>query len=246
MTVRDQNQPYSRDNRPEERWANFSLSLTFGKQTITNRHYRWIGFLPLYHAFGQIFTNLMAPKLGVKLYVMKKFEFAAFLGAIERYKITHLQVAPPIMVMLSRRPEAKDFDLSSLVNILCGAAPLKRELQNEVSQRFDVSVIQGWGMTETTLAGIQVPSGLRDDTGSAGLLDPETEAKLVDDNGNIVPRGRPGELVVRGPQICMGYWRNEKATKETLSEDGWLKTGDVAVADHRNWLYIVDRKKASL
>lgn len=204
---------------------------------------RWNAFLPLYHAYGQLFTCLIAPLLGVKVYVMRKFEYAAFLEVIQRFKITHLQVAPPIIVMLARRPETKKYNLSSLKYIMCGAAPLSRELQNEVSGRFGFRITQGWGMTETTCAGMHVPGGANDDSGSTGLLDPNTEGKLIDDDGNeVTDFGVPGELFVRGPQMCMGYWRNEKATAETLN-DGWLRTGDVAQVDERGWFWIVDRKK---
>jgi 4-coumarate--CoA ligase len=107
---------------------------------------RWNAFLPLYHAYGQLFTCLIAPLMGEAVYVMRKFEYAAFLKVIQRYRITHLQVAPPIIVMLARRPETKNYDLSSLKYVMCGAAPLSKELQNEVVSRFGVSITQGWGM----------------------------------------------------------------------------------------------------
>ena len=82
-----------------------------------------------------------------------------------------------------------------------------------------------------------------DDTGSIGLLLPNTECKLLDDDGREVKVGEPGELFLRGPQVCLGYWRNEAATKETLGSDGWLKTGDVAVCNEKGLFWIVDRKK---
>ena len=85
---------------------------------------------------------------------MRKFDYAEFLKVIQRYKITHLQVAPPIIVMLARRPETKNYDLSSLKYVMCGAAPLSKELQNEVQDRFKFAITQGWGMTETTCAGM--------------------------------------------------------------------------------------------
>ena len=222
--MRDQQQGYSTSARPQERWN---------------------AFLPLYHAYGQLYSCMMAPKLDVKVYVMKKFEYAAFLRVIEKYRITHLQVAPPIMVMLGRRPETAKFDLSSLKNVLCGAAPLSRELQNEISERFKVQIVQGWGMTEVTCGALHVPGGMRDDSGSVGLIDPNTEAKLLNEDGREVSTGTPGELFVRGPQVCLGYWRNDAATADSIDGEGWLKTGDIAVVDKRDMFYIVDRKKVS-
>jgi 4-coumarate--CoA ligase len=166
---------------------------------------RWCAFLPLYHVFGQLFTCLLAPLLGSKVYVMRKFEYATFLRVVQTYQITHLQVAPPILVMLARRPETSNYDLSSVKYVMCGAAPLSRELQNEVSSRFNLAITQGWGMTETTCAGLTVPGGVKDDSGSVGPLFPNTEARLVDDEGNeISEAGVAGELFVKGPQICLG------------------------------------------
>ena len=223
--MRDLDMPYTPETRPVERWN---------------------AFLPLYHAYGQLYTCIMAPKLDVKVYVMKKFEYAAFLRVIERHQITNLQVAPPILVMLGRRPETAKYNLSSLKGILCGAAPLSRELQNEVASRFNVQINQGWGMTEVTCGALHVPGGLNDDTGSVGLLDPNCEAKLLDDDGKEVKAGEPGEIFVRGPNVCLGYWRNEQATADSIDKDGWLKTGDIAVVDKRGMFYIVDRKKVRL
>ncbi|KAF2095601.1 acetyl-CoA synthetase-like protein [Rhizodiscina lignyota] len=213
--------PFGRDNHPPE---------------------RWIGFLPLYHAYGQLWCCLMCIKLQVPIYVMKKFGYEGFLRVIQDRKITHLQVAPPILVMLAKRPETAKYDLSSITDVLCGAAPLSRELQNEIMRRFGCQVNQGWGMTEVTCGALMVPFGIKDDNGSVGMLMPNVELLLLDDDGKEVPEGQPGEIFVRGPNICLGYWKNERATTESLSPDGWLKTGDVAVMK-RDWFWIVDRKK---
>ncbi len=220
--MRDQGMPYDPKNRPDERWN---------------------AFLPLYHAYGQLYTCIIAGKINVKTYVMKKFEYPAFLRVIERFKITHLQTAPPILVMMGRRPETAKYNLSSLVNIVCGAAPLSRELQNEIAGRFDVQINQAWGMTEVTCGLLHMPGGINDDSGSVGYIDPNCDAKLLDDEGKEVGPGERGELFVRGPNICLGYWRNEQATEESLDKDGWLKTGDVAVFDQKGYFWIVDRKK---
>jgi 4-coumarate--CoA ligase len=214
--------PFTKDTRPPE---------------------RWIGFLPLYHAYGQLYTILMALKLQVPVYVMKKFVYADFLKVVQDYKVTHLQVAPPILVMLSKRPETANYDLSSVTDILCGAAPLSKELQNDVSKRFNLQIVQGWGMTEVTGGAIHVPGGVHDDSGSVGQLDPNTECMLLDDDGKEVELGEPGEMYIRGPQVCLRYWKNDVATKESISDDKWLRTGDVAVYDKRGYFWIVDRKK---
>lgn len=136
------NKPWNADTRPRE---------------------TWIGFLPLYHAYGQLYAIAMAQKLQIPIYVMKKFEYEPFLQTIQDRKVTHLQVAPPIMVMLSKRPETAKYDLSSVTDILCGAAPLSKELQNEISKKLDCEIVQGWGMTEVTCGAIHVPGGTNDE-----------------------------------------------------------------------------------
>ncbi|KAL5340908.1 hypothetical protein BJX70DRAFT_406651 [Aspergillus crustosus] len=203
---------------------------------------RWIGFLPLYHAYGQLYACIMAPKLTTPVYIMKKFVFEDFLSTIQTYQITNLQVAPPILIMLDKRPETSRYDLSSVKNILCGAAPLSQDLQNRIQSRFNINIVQGWGMTEVTCGAIHVPGGHYNESGSVGLLDPNCEAKLLDEDVETVPPGEPGELYIRGPNICLGYWRNEAATKASFDRQGWLQTGDVMVV-RDNWFWVVDRKK---
>lgn len=204
---------------------------------------RWLAFLPLYHAYSQLWTINIACKLQVPVYVMAKFVFEDFLKYIEKYKITTLQLVPPVLVMLSKRPETAKYNINSVKHVLCGAAPLSSELQNDVTGRFNLVVCQGWGMTETTCAGIMMPGMTNDQTGSIGYLLPNTEGKLMDESGiEVTKEGEPGELWLRGPQMLLGYWRNEAATKESKTEDGWFKTGDVAVSKNGKW-WIVDRKK---
>ena len=98
-------------------------------------------------------------------------------------------------------------------------------------------------MTEVTCAGLVAPAGVEDYTGSVGVLLPNCEIKLMDENGNEVGKGERGEIYIKGPNISPGYWKNEKATKETMLEGGWLRSGDVAISDERGWFYIVDRLK---
>lgn len=183
----------------------------------------------------------MATKILCPTYVMKQFNYPEFLGCIQKYKITHLQVAPPILVMLVKRPETKKYDLSSLKGMLCGAAPLSKELLLATSKQFNVEIKQGWGMTEVTCGSILQLEQSED--GNVGKLIPNTECKLLDDDGREVGYDTPGELYIRAPNVCLGYFRNEAATKESLSTDGWLKTGDVAVVNREGLFWIVDRKK---
>ena len=204
---------------------------------------RWLGFLPLYLAYGQLWSITAAAINRTPCYIMRTFQWERWLSHVEKHRITHFQTAPPILVMLAKRPETKNYDLSSLVNILSGGAPLSRELQNEVSDKFGLKIVQTWGMTEVTCSCLHVPGGRDDRSGSVGIIDPNAEMKIVGDDGEEVAPGERGEIHVRGPNITMGYWKNEQATADTYYSDGWLKTGDVAVRDEKGWHWIVDRKK---
>jgi len=205
---------------------------------------RWLGFLPLYHAFGQLWSIVAAARTNTPTYFMPEFKFEKFLSHIQTHKITHLQTAPPVLVMLAKRPETQKYDISSLRNILCGAAPLSRDLQNEVSDRFRLNVVQTWGMTELTCSMLHVPGGRDDRTGCAGLIDPNSEVKLVDpETGKEADVGKRGEMRVKGPNVCLGYWRDEGATRGLFDEDGFLRSGDVGVRDEEGRFWIVDRLK---
>ncbi|KAK5164451.1 uncharacterized protein LTR77_009657 [Saxophila tyrrhenica] len=204
---------------------------------------RWLGFLPLYHAYGQLWSIVAAAITQTPCYCMRSFNYRNWLSHIQNHHITHIQTAPPILVMLAKRPETQEYDLSSLVNVLCGAAPLSKELQNEVSAKCGLKVIQTWGMTEVTCSCLHVPGGRDDRSGSVGLIDPNAEMKLINDEGQEVGPGERGEIYVRGPNITLGYWRNEQATRDAFDAEGFLKTGDVAVKDEEGWHWIVDRKK---
>lgn len=250
MTYAESSTPY--DSEKAHRQQQQQQQGGRGTGPFTPPEERYVGFLPLYHAFGQSWILLIALRLGHPVYIMPSFHYEEFLQTVARYKITMLQVPPPVLTMLCKRPETARYDLGSLRRIVAGAAPLSRELQNEVQSRFRVQVIQGWGMTEVTCGGLLVPGGLSDMRGSVGVLFPGTQARLVGDDGEVAVRragGTPGgrelrgELLIKGPQVCLGYWRNEKATAETLCENGWLRTGDVVEVDEHGWFWIVDRKK---
>ncbi|OQV07872.1 hypothetical protein CLAIMM_12231 [Cladophialophora immunda] len=221
--MRDLEQPYTPSTRPQE---------------------RWLGFLPLSHAYGQLWTILAALKTLSPVYIMAQFHYVEFLRHIQTHAITHLQTAPPVLVMLAKRPETENYDISSLRNILCGAAPLSEELQNEVTSKLNGGrVVQTWGMTEVTCSALHMPGGRDDRSGSVGYIDPNCEIKLLDDSGAEVAAGERGEIHVRGPNICQGYWRNEGATRDLFDQDGFLRTGDIAVRNNKGLYWIVDRKK---
>jgi 4-coumarate--CoA ligase len=178
---------------------------------------------------------------------MPRFDFLKMLSHVQRFRITTLTLAPPIAVALAKHPAVKSYDLSSVRNAGCGAAPLADAVAREVDALFppgQVNLKQGWGMTETTCSAMGWHPNDISTSASVGELLPNCEAKIMDEGGEReMPIGERGELWVRAPNIMKGYWRNEKATRETLTPDRWLKTGDVCYIDETRHFHVVDRKK---
>ncbi|PWW80199.1 acetyl-CoA synthetase-like protein [Tuber magnatum] len=214
---------------------------------------RWLGMLPMYHAYGQTFYAITAPKRRVLVYVLQKFDFGAFLMAIQKYKITSIAAVPPIMVALAKNPDVLKFDLSSVNGLGCGSAPLSRDISREAEERVmrgrageeRVNLKQGWGMTEATCSITGFRPGDTDEVGSVGELLPNCEGKVMDTGAGSreLPPNTPGEIWVRAPNVTKGYYRNRAATEDTITPDGWLKTGDIGYYNEAGRWFIVDRKK---
>ncbi|KAJ5097148.1 hypothetical protein N7456_007869 [Penicillium angulare] len=213
----------------------------------TKERLRWMCFLPMYHAMAQTIYIAAALYHEAPVYLMPKFDFLGMLEGIQKFRITHIHIVPPIMVLLAKSPAVKKFDLSSIEGIGCGAAPLGREVCVEVEKLWPngaVNVKQGWGMTEATCSVLGWSPNEFSDSASVGEPNANCEAKIVADDGTeVLARKQRGELWVRGPNVMKGYWRNPKATEETLTPDGWLRTGDIAYVDDQSKFHVVDRMK---
>ncbi|KAL2161355.1 hypothetical protein VTH06DRAFT_8577 [Thermothelomyces fergusii] len=211
-----------------------------------------LGLLPFSHIYGLVVVAHSATWRGDEVVVLPKFELTEYLRAIERFKINHLLLVPPIIVrMLSSKDLLKKYDLSSVRMVFTGAAPLGKETAEEVVRLYpNWRLGQGYGMTESSTV---VCSTSEHDIcpGTSGSLVPGTRAKVVDQNGKeITEYGKPGELLVQSPSVTLGYLNNEKATAEAFiwDEDGrWLRTGDEVIVTKADSGYehitIVDRLK---
>src|SRR5262249_54614051 len=124
-----------------------------------------------------------------------------------------------------------------------GASPLRTELVHEMRARFGLAGHDGDGLTEASPAGTTSAIAEARRGGSVGPPLPGVEVRLADPDGQDVLAGDPGEILVRGPNVFAGYWRDPDATRRVLDEDGWLHTGDVGVADDDGWLALVERAK---
>jgi acyl-CoA synthetase (AMP-forming)/AMP-acid ligase II len=150
---------------------------------------------------------------------------------------------PPVAIALAKHPLVDDYDLSALEQVFIAAAPSGAELTDTVSARLGCTALQGFGMTELSPVSHLVP-GNAPRSGAAGVVLPNTTSMVVDpETGDPVGVGEEGELWVKGPQIMQGYLNNAKATAETITEDGWLRTGDIARVDADGYMFIVDRLK---
>ncbi|KIW28763.1 uncharacterized protein PV07_04637 [Cladophialophora immunda] len=214
-----------------------------------NARASWLCFLPLYHAYGQTYYIAGAFSRQVPVYVMPKFDFIQFLEYTQKFRVTDYTLVPPIAVMLAKHPAVEKYDLSSVENIGSGAAPLGRDVSEQVERRIGTGLNfkQGYGMTECTCSFLGWDPRQISLTNSVGQLNANCEAKIMTEDGTseITTRGPSavGELWCRGPNVMKGYWRNPEATAATLTPDGWLKTGDIAYVDDDMCFFIVDRKK---
>ena len=211
---------------------------------------RVLAVLPFFHIYGMTVLLNFAIRQRAALVTMPKFDLVEFLRIISEHRTSWVFVAPPIAVALAKHPIVDQYDLSPVRVIFSGAAPLDGALASAVEKRLGCTVVQGYGMTETSPAVNLIPAERDDiDKSSIGPLVPNTEARLVDPETEAdvdVPAAgvsAPGELWVRGPQVMTGYLGRPDATAEMLDDDGWLRTGDIATVTDGEIIRIVDRLK---
>ncbi|XP_017084152.1 4-coumarate--CoA ligase 1 [Drosophila eugracilis] len=198
--------------------------------------------IPWFHAFGCL-TLITTACRGARLVFLPKFEEHLFLSAIEKYRVMMAFMVPPLMVFLAKHPIVDKYDLSSLMVLLCGAAPLSRETEDQIKERIGVPFIrQGYGLSESTLS-VLVQNDEFCKPGSVGVLKVGIYAKVIDpDTGKLLGANERGELCFKGDGIMKGYIGDTKST-QTAIKDGWLYTGDIGYYDDDFEFFIVDRIK---
>ncbi|KAF9543556.1 hypothetical protein EC957_000740 [Mortierella hygrophila] len=203
-----------------------------------------LSVLPMYHMYSIQIHLMCGAYSGLQNIVMQKFNPEDFLKIIQDYKIKTLNLVPPQVLMLVKSPLVAKYDLSHVRQITVGAAPCSRELIEALLEKYPaIAFRQAYGMSEAS-PGTHI--GLYNDMvhGSAGKMLPNQEVRLVDpETGKDAAPGERGEIWIRGPNVMKGYRNNEKATRETVDNEGWLHTGDVAVVDTRGNFFVVDRLK---
>ena len=189
-----------------------------------------VGVLPFFHIYGMVVILYSSLHCGCKTVTMSKFEPELFLSCLEKYQVNVAHLVPPLVLFLAKHPLVSDYDLSSLDQIMSGAAPLGGEVVKAAKERIGCRVVrQGYGLTETSPVTHIMPdfySMSKPD--SIGHPVRSMRAKIVDsESGEALPAGQEGELWLTGPNIMKGYLNRPDATKECITHDGWFKSGDV-------------------
>ncbi|WMO16576.1 long-chain-fatty-acid--CoA ligase FadD [Pseudoalteromonas piscicida] len=199
--------------------------------------------LPLYHIFALTANCLTFMKYGGhNILITNPRDMPAFVKELAKVPFTAITGVNTLFNGLLNTPGFADLDFSTLKMSLGGGMAVQRPVAERWQKVTKSKLMEGYGLTECAPLVTICPHDLEAYNGSIGLPAPSTDIKIVDDNGNETPKGEPGELCVKGPQVMAGYYNRPDATAECL-KDGWFATGDIATYDDDGFFYIVDRKK---
>ncbi len=204
-----------------------------------------IAVLPFFHIYGMVVVMSAMLRRGVTLVTLPRFELPDFLAAMADHRVTRAYLVPPIVLALAKHPLIDGFDLSSLKFVCSGAAPLGGEVARACADRLGCSVVQGYGLTETSPVTHMRPLRYADERlESVGPSVPNTDVCIVDlETGELLGPNEEGEVWLRGPQVMKGYLNRPDATARMIDEDGWLHSGDIGSVDEDGFLRVVDRAK---
>jgi long-chain acyl-CoA synthetase len=220
-------------------WGNATISLTPTEKRNV------LAVLPYFHAYGNIASMNWALVCCATQILVPRFQLDELMGLLGNFdEITFFPAVPTMINAIINHPDAEGLHLDRKLGILnSAAAPMPVELIEQIED-MGIAYSEGWGMSESSAAGTANPIlGLKK-VGSIGIPFPDNDVRIVDldDGVEDVPVGEPGEIIMKGPGIMKGYWNDAEKTANQL-RDGWLYTGDIAVRDEDDYLFIVDRKK---
>ncbi|MGH8040426.1 MAG: AMP-binding protein [Rudaea sp.] len=200
--------------------------------------------IPLYHIFALTANCLVFMKFGgLNHLVINPRDMPGFVKILRGIRLTAITGVNTLFNGLLNTPGFDKVDFSDLHLTLGGGTAVQRSVAERWKKTTGVTLVEAYGLTETSPAVCMNPLDLAEYNGSIGLPIPTTEVSVRDDDNHPVASGEPGELCVRGPQVMKGYWQRPEETAKVIDADGWLHTGDIARIDEKGYFYIVDRKK---
>ena len=205
---------------------------------------RFLCVVPFFHSYGLTGALNVPVAIGAAMILKPQFQVLDVLKSIRRYRPTIFPGVPGMYVAINNFRGARKYGIRSIKACISGSAPLPVEVQESFEKLTKGRLVEGYGLTEASPVTHANPLSENRRIGTIGVPIPSTEAKIVDlaRGEKEVKQGQIGELAVRGPQVMMGYWKNPRATREVLADDGWLLTGDVAQMDEDGFFRIVARK----
>ena len=210
---------------------------------IDERTETYIAPLPLYHIYAFLIHGLTLLERGAhSILIPNPRDLPGFVSELKKWKFTGFVGLNTLFVGLCNREDFRALDFSSLKLTCSGGMPLTHAAADEWKRITGCQVVEGYGLTETSPVVSFNPIG-KERIGTIGLPVGETDIKIQGDNGEALPQGESGMLCVRGPQVMKGYWNREEATREVMTADGFLITGDIAMQHEDGYLQIVDRAK---
>lgn len=213
--------------------------------TATPGHERMLGVIPLFHVFAMTVVMNIAIRLGSEIILLPKFDLNEVLKTITKTKATMFPAVPTIYSAIINHPRLSDFDISSIRLCFSGGAPLPVEVKIKFEKLTGCTLIEGYGLSETSPVATGNPIVGEARTGSIGLPIPGTYISIrsLEDPTVEMPIGERGEVCIKGPQVMVGYWNKPEETARTMLADGYLRTGDVGIMDADGYTAIVDRIK---
>lgn len=200
--------------------------------------------LPLYHVFALTINCLLFMEVGgANLLITNPRDIPTFVKELQKVPFTAITGVNTLFNALVNNEDFKELNFSHLRLSVGGGMAVQRAVADKWINITKCYLLEGYGLTECSPLVAAYPYDLKEYNGSIGLAMPSTEVRIIDDEGNVLGFDQTGELQVRGPQVMEGYWNRAEATKEVITQDGWLSTGDIVRFDDEGFMYIVDRKK---
>jgi long-chain acyl-CoA synthetase len=222
-----------------EAWYQPALKkIPTGEQVVT------ICALPLYHIFG-FNTNMMLSMHmgGANVLIPNPRDLPAMFKELSAHRFHSFPAVNTLFMAMANHADFNTVDWSRLVISVGGGMAVQQATAKLWLEKTGCPIVEGYGLSETSPTATCNPTDSTAYTGTIGLPMPQTELKLLDDDGHEVPAGQPGEIAIRGPQVMAGYWQRPDETAKVMTADGFFRTGDIGTVDERGYFKIVDRKK---